>query len=150
MKKQIITLVLLITVALTQTNFANPQEKITKDHPNYDQIEDNLLVGINSENFGLRVSSAYMLGELQSERAVNSLTKMLREETHEGAKLMAALSLIKIGTERSIYVVKSSVKFNDSERVRKMCEHLYTAYISKTHNLQNTDTKLLLSFFENN
>lgn len=142
-----VTIFVLFLVLVGFTNAQASGKKITKDHPKYEQIEDNLLVGVNSDNFGLRVSSAYMLGEIQSERAVNPLTKMLREEQHEGARLMAALSLIKIGTERSLYVVKSNIRFNDCARVQNMCARLYKAYLAKDAEKQENDKNILLSFF---
>jgi hypothetical protein len=95
--------------------------------------EKNLLVGLSSDNFGLRVSSAYFLGELKSEKAIIPLMKMLRSEEDERGRIMAALSLIKIENSRGIYMVKRSIEFNEFERVRDMCEHLYKAYLVKNH-----------------
>ena len=45
------------------------------------------------------------------------------------ARIIAAISLIKIGSERSTYVVKQGIQFNDSDKVRRMCEHLYHAHL---------------------
>ena len=85
----------------------------------------NLLIGIQSENFGLRTGSAFMLGELRADGAVIPLMKMLRNEKNEDARIVAALALYKINDSRGVFAVKQAIKFDDSERVRKMCTNFY-------------------------
>ena len=97
---------------------------------NRDLIEQNYIQGVTSENQGLKVSSAYYLGEMKSSKAVIPLMRILREDNCEGARLAAALALVKIGDARGIYIVKKAVDFNDCEKVRKMAKHLYAAYIT--------------------
>lgn len=99
----------------------------------YEQIEQTLIQGINSDNFGLRVSSAYMLGEIKSENSVNLLTQLLRESKSEKLRLVCALSLLKIGTDRSVFMVKQSRIFNESENVRDLCTHLYNCHLYKKY-----------------
>ncbi|MFC2084317.1 HEAT repeat domain-containing protein [Bacteroidota bacterium] len=138
MKRVSILLVLLLLFVGSQTQAG---DKFSADKKaKYEKIEDNLLVGLNSDNFGLKVSSAYMLGEIKSEKAVISLTRILRSENDERARFTAALALLKIGTERSIFVVKREGIFNDSEKVSKMCEHMYNAHLVNSLKL-DTDTK---------
>lgn len=136
--------------ALTFVSSVNAQSKtsISKFHPKYHQIEKNLLVGLDSDNLGLRVSSAYMLGEMESEDAVDPLVKMLREDDDEGARIMAALSLVKIGTDRGLFMVKRIMKFTDSERVKNNCKRLYFAYLNSTKRQQEDDVNQLLAFLE--
>jgi len=95
-----------------------------------DVIEENYLAGISSENYGLKVSSTFFLGEMKSSKAVIPLMRILREGDCEGVRLAAALALIKIGDARGVYIVKKAVDFNDCEKVRKLAKHLYAAYIS--------------------
>ena len=61
---------------------------------------------------------------------------MLREAEDDRARIVAAISLIKIGSERSTFVVKQGIQFNGSEKVRRMCNHLYHAHLQGE--LQNT------------
>jgi len=88
----------------------------------YDQIEDNLIVGVQSDNLGLRVSAAYYLGEIKSEKSVITLMKMLKSSTNEKERIMAALSLSKINTDQSNFAVQRRATFDDSERVRHLCK----------------------------
>ncbi len=65
-----------------------------------------------------------MLGELKSKNAVNPLTEVLRNSVDSRARKAAAQSLVKIGTERSLYVIKQAIRFNDDECVQKICAKL--------------------------
>jgi len=129
MKRSVtLTAFTLITVLLfSSLTLASDKDKTKK--LTYDKIEANLLVGLKSDNFGLSVSSAFMLGEIKSEEAIIPLTRMLRDGKDERGRIVAAIALIKIGSERSTYVVKQGIQFNDSEKVRKMCDHLYNAHL---------------------
>jgi HEAT repeat protein len=91
-------------------------------------IEENLLEGIQSDNLGLRISSAYYLGEYKSEKAVLPLVKMLHSETDESARIQAALSLIKIGNPKGVFMVKQAAKFDESRKVRNFCSKFYNAF----------------------
>ena len=92
--------------------------------------EENYLEGVQSENVGLKVSCAFFLGEMKSTKAVIPLMRILREDNCDGARLAAALALVKIGDARGIYMVKKSVEFNDCPKVRVLAKHLYTAYVT--------------------
>jgi len=128
--KKLVTLLAAVTIFLYSSNvlFAG-DNTVGNTSVSYDQIEATLLTGLNSNNFGLKVSSAYMLGEIKSETAVNKLTTLLRESDNEKMRLVAALSLLKIGTERSVFMLKQSRRFNTSENVRDLCAHLYNCYL---------------------
>ena len=95
---------------------------------------ENLLIGISSENYGLRTTSAYMLGELESSEAVIKLMRMLREEKNEDARIMAALSLYKIGDARGINAIKQAIRFDDSEKVSKTSALFYHSYLANHKN----------------
>jgi len=127
--KAVFLLKLFVLVILTSViSYAG---NITKENTkNYDLIEQNLLEGLKSDNLGLKCSCAFMLGEIKSEKAVIPLMKILRDGEQDCVRLMAALSLMKIDNPRGLYMVKSEAKFNDSERVRKMCGRFYNAYLA--------------------
>ncbi len=142
MKKLNLLLAALLTVTFLSTSVFAGTHEIKKDHPKYAQIESNLLAGLKSDNLGLKASCAYMLGEMQSEKAINSLSKILRMNHDERLRLMAALSLVKIGTERSVYIVKRSGEFNDNLRVSRMCQKFYTAFLYLKYQEENVQESL--------
>ncbi|MCB9250082.1 MAG: HEAT repeat domain-containing protein [Ignavibacteriales bacterium] len=104
----------------------------------YEEIENNLVEGINSDNRGLQISSAYFLGEMKSHRAINPLLKMLKDGTTEEERIIAALSLSKIKTEQGLFAVKQRIKFDDSERVQRLCEIFYNNHIADQINDNET------------
>lgn len=141
-------ILLLISFLLMGSSFAG-EKKIPNSNLDYDKVEQTLIMGLDSDNFGLKVSSAYMLGEIKSEKAVNRLTKLLRDANDERMRLAAALSLIKIGSEKSVYFVKQGQKFNDLEKIRDMCVHLYKAHVATTFNGVEPDSATLYSYISN-
>ncbi|HEY6625691.1 MAG TPA: HEAT repeat domain-containing protein [Ignavibacteriaceae bacterium] len=124
--KLTLTILLLIIIAITTTDIsAKPRVKA--------KITDNtvasLMEGLNSENLGLKSSSAYMIGELQLSKAVIPLMKILHQEKNEEMRIAAALALYKIGSPIAIQAVKQSIRFDDSERVSKLCANFYSEYL---------------------
>lgn len=129
MKKKILAGVVGLTLLFTVSIYA---EGVNKDVPKantYEAIEMNRLVGLTSDNDGLRISCAFNLGEMKSTKAVHTLMKMVREGKSEEERIIAALSLVKIGDPQGVYFVKQSAKFNDCERTRKICEKFYNGYL---------------------
>ena len=53
---------------------------------------------------------------------------ILHTDKSPEARIMAALSLFKIGDERGIYAIKQAVQFDDNEWVKKMCNIFYQMY----------------------
>ena len=121
---------LVIVFTITSFGVVRPHP-VTKKLMNRDVVITNLINGINSENQGLKTSSSYFLGELKSNEAVIPLMKILKNDINEEARIMAALSLSKIADSRGIFAVKQAIKFDNSERVKKMCLNFYQDYLSK-------------------
>ena len=95
------------------------------------QIESNYLKGLNSDNTGLKESCAYFLGSIRSEKALIPLMEMFRNAKTEGAKLVAAWSLLNIGNPRGVYLVKSTIDAGDCKSC--MLRILYMDYCLKTN-----------------
>ena len=109
----------------------------------YEQIEQNLIVGLESDNMGLRTSCAYFLGEIKSQKAVIPLMKMLKSSEAVEERLVAALSLSKIRSEKGLFAVKQRIKFDDSERVQRICQIFYNNYL-----LENIEGNVIVEPFE--
>ena len=124
--KTVTTLITLSVFLILASNaMANPKTTT--------QIRDNtvesLIIGLNSDNIGLQSSSAYMIGELQLSQAVIPLLRILHNEKNEELRIAAALALYKIGSPIAINAVKQAVRFDDSERVSKLCANFYSEYL---------------------
>jgi HEAT repeat protein len=119
MKKTNSLMLLVLSLLLSSSMFAGTSTA------NDSKIEDNLLVGLQSDNLGLITSSAYMLGEYGTSKSVNSLLKVLKSGTSEEERISAAVALTKINTAQSLFAVKQRAKDDDSERVRRLCGMFY-------------------------
>lgn len=92
-------------------------------------IAMNLMHGLASDNKGVRENSAFVLGEEKIVRAVVPLMKMLRDSEEESSRIVAALSLCRMGEPRGVYAVRMAAKFDSSDRVRKLCAWFYNQYV---------------------
>jgi HEAT repeat protein len=117
----------LIIAATTGAAASDPSTVLTAEK--YARAEQNLLIGIESDNQGVKESSAYLLGELKSPKAVIPLMRMLRTGDQESARIVAALSLCRIGDARGVYAVKRATQFDGSERVAQRCAWFYNEYV---------------------
>ena len=122
MKKTIFILLLIVTTF----TFAN--DKIQSQ---YKSIERNLLVGINSDNRGLKLSSAYFLGEIKSDKAIIPLLSILHNSDECCARQVAALSLFKINSDRGMFAIKQAIKFEDNEQTKKIYKILYVQHLKR-------------------
>ena len=92
-----------------------------------------LIQGINSDNPGLKASCIYMIGELCCDRGVVTLLDILHSNPSEEMRILAALSLYKINDSRGIFAIKQAIRFDESERVKRLCETFYKAYLQDTN-----------------
>jgi HEAT repeat protein len=111
-----------VMILLTGESFANP---LSKKDSAIMKGEVNLLIALNSNNYGLKTSAAQILGDIKSEKAVIPLMKILKSSGDENLRIIAALSLYKIQNPRGLFAVRQAVKFDDSARVRKLCLNFY-------------------------
>jgi hypothetical protein len=125
MKKSFLFIVFFVSAfALLTTTFAQaPPVNISAKK--IAVMEVNLLAGLDSDNHGLKVSSAFFLGEIESDRAVIPLLKMFSEEEDPGAKFVAAWSLLKIGDKRGVFRVKREAERSDPNSQTNIYEYLY-------------------------
>ena len=115
---------MLLLLLSFSTTFANGQSK-----SEYSKIENNLLEGIDSENQGLKLSSAYFLGEIQSDKAIIPLLEILHNSDEYSAKQVAALALYKINSARGMFAIKQAIKFEENAQTRRICKILYNQHL---------------------
>jgi hypothetical protein len=130
MKKFILVSVVLTAFILFSANlFSQPVPK-RSIQMNENQIFENLLIGTKSCNKGLCASCVYMMGELCCKKSVIPLLSILHNAECEEIRILAALSLCKIGDARGVFAVKRSAIFDESERVKRLCDLFYRATIA--------------------
>lgn len=94
-------------------------------------IEENLLIGLASDNQGLKKSCALMLGQIYSKRATIPLMAVLRDNENPELRIAAAWSLCRIGSGVGTYFVKHTVRFEDDLKVKAYCAWFYDLYVQK-------------------
>lgn len=129
MKKLLVVLLALAITALVVPAMA--QESILPPGANKSLIEENLLIGLNSDNAGLQRSCALMLGEIQSDRAIIPLMATLHDATDENIRIAAAWSLCKIGDSRGVYAVLMATRFDESLKVQTVCAWYYENFVKQ-------------------
>ena len=135
MKILVCRLTILIMFIFAANFFA--QEDTSKQPTNTEEdIIENLLVGLESDNLGLRASCAYYLGERKADKAVIPLMGILKSDQKDELRIMSALSLFKIGDGRGIYAVQQRAKFEDEGQVKRMCEIFYNMYLQEQATLK--------------
>ncbi|MBP1682452.1 MAG: hypothetical protein H6Q27_15 [Ignavibacteriaceae bacterium] len=106
-----------------------PQETALLNTSEMEACYKTLQQGLNSDNLGVQAGCAYMVGEVSCQRSVVCLMKLLHNSPSEELRILAALSLYKIGDSRGIYAIKQAIRFDESERVSRLCEKFYRAYL---------------------
>lgn len=125
--KQLITIIIILLLFVIN-RFAGDELNSGKTDLNSNSIAS-LLLGLQSENLGLKTSCAYLLGELRVTEAIVPLMKVLRTDKNEEARIASALALYKINTLMSINAVKQSGRFDESDRVSKLAQNFYNQYL---------------------
>jgi len=120
MKAQI--LILMVVLFLSSFGMANATTFSAKKTKS---VENQLLLNLNSDIEGVRVNSINSLGNLFSESSVIPLLEKLKTDASESVRISAALSLYKIGDERGLFAIKQAITFDESKRVRNICDKIY-------------------------
>ena len=118
-----------VSLLLPFSQISFSQEIANLNEPAKEACIKTLFEGIKSDNEGLRAGCAYMFGELCCDKAVISLLKILHNNPKEEMRILAALSLYKIGDARGIFAIKQAIKFDESDRVSKLCEGFYKSFL---------------------
>jgi hypothetical protein len=129
MKKSNVLFAALILLALVVPMIA--KESILPPSANKALIEDNLIVGLSTNNTGLQRSSALLLGKIQSDRAVIPLMTTFHNNPDENVRIAVAWALCKIGDARGAYAVKVAVKYDECPKVQAICAWYYNTYIQE-------------------
>jgi len=105
------TLLPVIVLLFLCNNICRAQDSDSWLKKNYVKAELNFIEGLGSGTTGVRANSAYYLGEMKSQVAVNFLTYMIDYDKCPACRIVAALSLLKIGDPEGVMKVKRIREF---------------------------------------
>jgi hypothetical protein len=129
MKKSIVLFASVFVIAFAVPSMA--KESILPLNADKKLIEENLFIGLASDNLGLQRSCALMLGKIESEKAVVPLMAVLHNNADENIRAAAAWALCKIGDARGVYAVKMAVKYDESTKVQATCAWYYEHFVKQ-------------------
>jgi len=95
----------------------------------------NLLVGMKSENDGLRRSSIYFVGKYKIVEAINALSEQLAKEDDANTRILIALSLYQIGSSEGLTAIKKAATNDEDAKVRRICSEIYNALFENGYSL---------------
>ncbi len=104
--------------------------------------EKNLLIGIASDNLGLRLSAASILAEVGTSRSVIPLMTMLHNGTAD-ERIVAALALSNIRDGRGTYAVRCTAVSDPDENVRRLAAWYYNQYAIPKPEASNTVSSVI-------
>lgn len=130
MKNLRLSFVVLFVLFLFST--ALPESPIKSSTKLSENSINAILNGINSDNYGLRTSAAFVAGEVKCDKAVLPLLAMLKSDTSNKARIVAAVSLYKLGDSRGMYIIKKLAKNEDCTELRKVCNDIIKDNYRKT------------------
>jgi hypothetical protein len=129
--KAILALVLILSLCGFVAPLSAQQDDGLPANANKALIEQNLLIGLASDNQGLKKSCALMLGQIYSKRATLPLMEILRNDDNSDLRIAAAWALCRTGTDVGSYFVKNTVRFQDDLKVKAFCAWFYDLYVQK-------------------
>lgn len=88
----------------------------------------NLIIGIKSENDGLRKSSIYFAGLYQVNEAVEALVDQFKVEKNPNNRVLIALVLYKIGDEKGMDAIYAAAVKDADLKVKRICSAIAEEY----------------------
>jgi HEAT repeat protein len=123
---KILTAVLLAAV-LTSSVYS--QSNSIKDITAHKYALENLIAGIHSENDGVRRNSIYFAGYYKIAETEEALIAQLKMEKDPSTRILIALVLYELGSEKGLLEVKDLSVNDENAKVRRMATQIYNEYL---------------------
>ena len=118
-----------VLLAAVLTGSVCAQKNSIKDvTPNKHALE-NLVAGIHSDNTGVKRSAIYFAGKYRIAETEEALITQLKKEIDPSTRILIALVLYEMGSEKGLLEVKD-LSMNDKDaKVRRMATQIYSEYL---------------------
>jgi len=117
----------LLAVVLTGSIYA--QKNSIKDVTPNKYAMQNLVAGIQSDNTGVKRSAIYFAGKYRIAESEEPLITQLKEENDPSTRILIALVLYEMGSEKGLQEVKSLSENDKNAKVRRMTFQIYNEYL---------------------
>lgn len=127
MKAQLTKTVLVLVVGILLTNSIFAQNSLAIFTKNKYAL-DNLVMGIHSENEGVRKSAIYFAGKYKVLESAEVLIEQLKKEEKPAIKVLIALALFEMESKEGLDEIRKLSKNDKDLRVRNMASLIYNKY----------------------
>jgi hypothetical protein len=118
---------------LLVTNTFGQNQKISEISKHKYALQ-NLLMGIQSENAGVRESSIYFAGQYRFIDAEDALINQLKVEKDSEIKVLIGLALFRMNSEKGMNELQRLASSDENPRVRRMSYAIYNEYLVNNSN----------------
>lgn len=94
----------------------------------------NLEMGIQSDNNGVRESSIYFAGKYRFIDAEDALIKQLKVEKDSDIKVLIGLALFRMNSEKGMNEIQRLASVDENPRVKRMSQAIYNEYLVSSSN----------------
>ncbi|MEO8231747.1 MAG: HEAT repeat domain-containing protein [Ignavibacteriota bacterium] len=105
------------------------QIKQVADLTDHKYALQNLKMGIQSENDGVRESSIYLAGKYRFIDTEDTLIKQLKVEKDSDIKVLIGLALFRMSSEKGMNALQVLAESDSNPKVRRMSKAIYNEYL---------------------
>lgn len=128
MKNTIFLTATFLAAFLMNSVFA--QKQSIKEVTSNQHALENLVAGIQSDNLGVKRSSIYFAGKYRIAEAEDVLVDQLKVEEDPSTRILIALVLYEMDSEKGLSEVKNLSMNDDNEKVKRMTIQIYNEYLT--------------------
>ncbi len=127
--KTSLVVIVILLLAINNLSAQSVSVKYSKDNLSKNAI-GNLIVGINSQNEGVKRCCIYFAGLYEINEATDALVDVLSKEKDPKNRVLIALALYKIGNPIGMDAVYKTASVDKDSTVRRKCAAIYNEFVS--------------------
>ncbi len=131
-EKLYFVLVAILFVLLVTDSFG--QTKKVSEMTKQKNALQNLVIGIQSENQGVRESAIYFAGQYRFIDTEDALINQLKVEKDSDIKVLIGLALFRINSEKGMDELQRLATKDKNPKVRRMSQAIYNEYLVNNSN----------------
>jgi hypothetical protein len=125
-KLQYLLVAILLVLLVSESSGQNKQ---ISDLSNHKYALQNLVMGIHSENEGVRESAIYLAGKYRFVETENELIKQLKMEKEADIKVLIGLALFRMNSEKGMNELQVLSEKDSNSKVRRMSKAIFNEYV---------------------
>jgi len=131
-EKLYFALVAILFVLLVTDTFGQNQK--ISDLSKHKYALQNLVIGIHSENDGVRESSIYFAGKYRFIDTEDALIEQLKVEKESDIKVLIGLALFRMSSEKGMNELQKLASIDENPKVRRMSYAIFNEFLVNNSN----------------